>query len=156
MLAARHRNLRTHTESKPHVPTRHHYQRHPHTLADAWVYGRRDGAGGVSAQKINPRAGLHKAGMLELWLRFALFTLVRELGRLHKEGEDNAGHSDELKFLRQITGCFAALALLIAKMKREMEKRVSGFWTNGWRRRFDTGGPQIAWESLKLAYLDSS
>jgi len=76
--------------------------------------------------KRDPRAAVQTAERLEVWLRFALFTLVGELAALHADGEDHWHHSEEVQYLRQITGALAALALLTAKIKRGAVKRLGG------------------------------
>jgi len=105
--------------------------------------------------KRDPRAAVQTAEMLEVWLRFALFTLVGELAALQADGEDHWRHSDEVQYLRQITAVLAALALLTAKIKREASGRLHGIW-----RRVDwdwlSGIPMGKHSRPKPSYLDSS
>ena len=69
--------------------------------------------------KIDPARGVIKAEMLEVWLRFALLTLVGELARLNADGEDHAQYSDEIQHLRQIAAALAGTLIIVARMKRQ-------------------------------------
>jgi len=105
--------------------------------------------------KVDPRGALQIAELLEVWLSFALFTLVGELAAMQADDDDHWQHSDEVQYLRQITAALAALAMLTAKIKRQLLKRLGGNWRGvNWGNVVDA--PLGRLPTYELAYLDSS
>ena len=72
------------------------------------------------AQYRDPRRAAEKAEMLELWSRFAVFTLIGQIAALESSGVSRSKDDDlALSHLRGLVGALAMLCALAAKVKRE-------------------------------------
>ena len=80
------------------------------------------------AQYRDARRAAEKAEMLEVWSRFALFSLLSQIAALETNGTPHAKDDTRyLAHLRAIVGALAMLCLLAAKMKRESAGRINVF-----------------------------
>ena len=80
------------------------------------------------AQYRDARRAGEKAEMLEVWARFALFSLLSQIAALKTNGSPNT--KDDARYLahlRAIVGALAMLCLLAAKVKRESAGRINVF-----------------------------
>lgn len=77
------------------------------------------------AEYRDPHRAAEKAEMLEVWARFALFTLIAQIAAIETGGA-NQTRDDQLCFahLRDMVGALAMLCALAAKVKRECAGRM--------------------------------
>ncbi len=77
------------------------------------------------AQYRDPRRAIEKAEMLGVWSRFALFTLIGQIGALESRSAPlSKQDKTSLAHCRAIVGALAMLCVLAAKVKRECFERV--------------------------------
>ena len=80
------------------------------------------------AQKFDPRAAAENAEMLEVWSRFAVFTLIGQVAAIEANGAaETKEDTRALAHCRAIIGALAALCLLAAKVKRRCLQQLGIF-----------------------------
>ena len=80
------------------------------------------------AQYRDPRRAGEKAEMLEVWSRFALFTLIGQIAALEAHGApQTSGDVRAHEHLRAMVGALAALCLLATKVKQDCIGRIMLF-----------------------------
>lgn len=111
-------------------------------------------------EMFDPQRAAFKAEMLEVWLRFILFTLVAQLGAMIAETDDP--DDPDLLYLHKIAVCLAMTLVLVGHLKRKCLRRP-GFLC-AVEARLSGGAPALRMEtcrvrtSLRIAnnYFDSS
>ena len=104
------------------------------------------------AQYRDPRRAGEKAEMLEVWSRFALFTLIAQIAALQTKGKEDA---QDIERLRAIVGALAMLCALAAKVNRECFERAR-FTVRMMMHKLEDHHALPRAITIDLGYLDSS
>lgn len=134
-----------------------------HLLALQWFalwHAVSEFAYGVSlTKKFDPPRAAREAAKLEVWTRFALFSLIAEIAAI-ETGDTPLSLQDRthLSHARGIVGALAMLCALAAKMKRGSLARMNGF-VHGAVNQSPARHNRVAalpQQHVDISYLDSS
>ena len=111
------------------------------------------------AQYRDPRAAAEKAEVLEVWSRFALFTLIGQIAAIESsDAQITREDKTSLAHCRAIVGALAMLCALSAKVKRQCLTAIKsiGLHALSYERSRDHSFAPSFQLGLDLGYFDSS